>query len=265
MARSKDLSWHKYRDVGRSCSGVSHRLFPRAPRENYACSSWLSILQTGLLQVYKRLGVNRKLRLSGRPPRPIGTLGTSKVKEKKGNPHSWLSCKLHDFARQCGDKRYIWVANCPAGSPSRPFEGLLRFLALQACYVCFTFSICRFNQREHFLKACSVSRDIFQKNCPTIHMVLALDKLNFSKRLRLDHFPQWISLTFRFCQSKWRFALGSHFVLVQQNAILSTSTLSITRQSSFDLWLLLCTWPHTPQSLLETSHQASHICLSFIH
>lgn len=32
-----------------------------------------------LVKVYKRLGVNRKLRLSGRPPRPIGTLGTSKI------------------------------------------------------------------------------------------------------------------------------------------------------------------------------------------
>lgn len=126
MARSKDLSWHKYRNVVRSCSWVSKGLFPRAPRENYVFSSWLSILQSGLLQVYKRLGVNRKLRLSGRPPRPIGTLGTSKVKEKKGNPHSWLICKLHHFARQCGDKRYTWVENCPAGSPSRPFEGLLR-------------------------------------------------------------------------------------------------------------------------------------------
>ena len=103
-----------------------------------------------------------------------------------------------------------------------------------------------------------------KKKCPTIHMILALDKLNLSKRLRLDHFPQWISLSFRFCQTKWRFAFGSHFVLVQQNAILSTSTLSITRQSSFDLWLLLCTWPLTWQSQLETSHQAGHICLSFI-
>lgn len=32
-----------------------------------------------LVQAYKRLGVNRKLGLSGRPPRPIGTLGTSKI------------------------------------------------------------------------------------------------------------------------------------------------------------------------------------------
>ena len=32
-----------------------------------------------LVQVYEFLGVNRKLGLKGRPPRPIGALGTSKL------------------------------------------------------------------------------------------------------------------------------------------------------------------------------------------
>ncbi|XP_068721668.1 phosphorylase b kinase regulatory subunit beta-like isoform X1 [Montipora capricornis] len=32
-----------------------------------------------LVKVYQRLGINRKLGLSGRPPRPIGTLGSSKI------------------------------------------------------------------------------------------------------------------------------------------------------------------------------------------
>lgn len=34
---------------------------------------------TQLVQHYKQLGVNEKLGLSGRPPRPVGSLGTSKV------------------------------------------------------------------------------------------------------------------------------------------------------------------------------------------
>lgn len=34
---------------------------------------------TQLIQVYKQLGVNEKLGLSGRPSRPVGSLGTSKV------------------------------------------------------------------------------------------------------------------------------------------------------------------------------------------
>ena len=32
-----------------------------------------------LVKVYKHLGVNNKLKLNGRPVRPIGALGTSKV------------------------------------------------------------------------------------------------------------------------------------------------------------------------------------------
>lgn len=36
-----------------------------------------------LVQVYKHLGINDKLGLSGRPARPIGALGTSKVMEAR--------------------------------------------------------------------------------------------------------------------------------------------------------------------------------------
>lgn len=34
---------------------------------------------TQLVKVYQKLGVNKKLNLQGRPARPIGSLGTSKV------------------------------------------------------------------------------------------------------------------------------------------------------------------------------------------
>lgn len=34
---------------------------------------------TQLVKVYEKLGVNSKLNLQGRPARPIGSLGTSKV------------------------------------------------------------------------------------------------------------------------------------------------------------------------------------------
>lgn len=34
---------------------------------------------TQLVKVYEKLGVNSKLNLQGRPPRPFGVLGTSKV------------------------------------------------------------------------------------------------------------------------------------------------------------------------------------------
>lgn len=36
-----------------------------------------------LIKVYQKLGINKKLNLQGRPPRPIGSLGTSKVRKKK--------------------------------------------------------------------------------------------------------------------------------------------------------------------------------------
>ena len=35
-----------------------------------------------LVKAYEQLGVNDKLGLSGRPPRPIGGLGTAKVREQ---------------------------------------------------------------------------------------------------------------------------------------------------------------------------------------
>jgi len=35
---------------------------------------------TQLVKVYQKLGVNKKLNLQGRPARPIGSLGTSKVR-----------------------------------------------------------------------------------------------------------------------------------------------------------------------------------------
>lgn len=43
----------------------------------------LSSLQ--LIKVYQKLGINKKLNLQGRPARPIGSLGTSKVRRKIKN------------------------------------------------------------------------------------------------------------------------------------------------------------------------------------
>lgn len=40
---------------------------------------------TQLVKVYQKLGVNKKLNLQGRPARPIGSLGTSKVCVMKGS------------------------------------------------------------------------------------------------------------------------------------------------------------------------------------
>lgn len=48
----------------------------QTPHEVEPVQIWSS---TQLIQVYQMLGVNDKLQLSGRPPRPIGSLGTSKV------------------------------------------------------------------------------------------------------------------------------------------------------------------------------------------
>lgn len=48
----------------------------QTPHEVEPVQIWSS---TQLIQVYQQLGVNEKLQLSGRPPRPIGSLGTSKV------------------------------------------------------------------------------------------------------------------------------------------------------------------------------------------
>ena len=49
----------------------------QTPHEVEPVQIWSS---TQLIQVYSQLGVNEKIKLSGRPPRPVGSLGTSKVK-----------------------------------------------------------------------------------------------------------------------------------------------------------------------------------------
>lgn len=48
----------------------------QTPHEVEPVQIWSS---TQLVKVYESLGVNRKLKLSGRPVRPVGSLGTSKV------------------------------------------------------------------------------------------------------------------------------------------------------------------------------------------
>ena len=48
----------------------------QTPHEVEPVQIWSS---TQLIQVYSHLGVNDKIKLSGRPPRPVGSLGTSKV------------------------------------------------------------------------------------------------------------------------------------------------------------------------------------------
>ena len=46
---------------------------------------------TQLIQVYSQLGVNEKIKLYGRPPRPVESLGTSKVKFNSINILSHLN------------------------------------------------------------------------------------------------------------------------------------------------------------------------------
>lgn len=48
----------------------------QTPHEVEPVQIWSS---TQLVNVYQQLGVNDKLKLTGRPNRPIGSLGTSKV------------------------------------------------------------------------------------------------------------------------------------------------------------------------------------------
>lgn len=48
----------------------------QTPHEVEPVQIWSS---TQLVQVYQNLGVNYKIGLQGRPGRPIGSLGTSKV------------------------------------------------------------------------------------------------------------------------------------------------------------------------------------------
>lgn len=48
----------------------------QTPHEVEPVQIWSS---TQLVKVYENLGVNHKLKLQGRPIRPIGSLGTSKV------------------------------------------------------------------------------------------------------------------------------------------------------------------------------------------
>ena len=43
-----------------------------------------------LTKAYCHLGVNSKLRLSGRPPRPFGVLSTSKVRDGESVARRWL-------------------------------------------------------------------------------------------------------------------------------------------------------------------------------
>lgn len=48
----------------------------QTPHEVEPVQIWSS---TQLVKVYENLGVNEKLKLKGRPSRPVGSLGTSKV------------------------------------------------------------------------------------------------------------------------------------------------------------------------------------------
>lgn len=45
-----------------------------------------------LAKAYQQLGVNDKLGLTGRPPRPIGRLGTSKVRQAANLPVNVFNC-----------------------------------------------------------------------------------------------------------------------------------------------------------------------------
>ena len=53
-------------------------------------------------QVYRNLGVNWKLGLEGRPPRPIGALGTSKVR-LSGDDSNWAAQPTVGLQHGVGD------------------------------------------------------------------------------------------------------------------------------------------------------------------
>lgn len=48
----------------------------QTPHEVEPVQIWSS---TQLIKIFQQLGVNEKIGLTGRPPRPVGSLGTSKA------------------------------------------------------------------------------------------------------------------------------------------------------------------------------------------
>lgn len=55
---------------------MTYGIMTQTPHEVEPVQIWSS---TELIKIYQQLGVNNKLGLSGRPPRPVGSLGTSKI------------------------------------------------------------------------------------------------------------------------------------------------------------------------------------------
>lgn len=62
----------------------------QTPHEVEPVQIWSS---TQLIKFFQQLGVNEKIGLTGRPNRPVGSLGTSKVSKFKHN----FKCFKHDF------------------------------------------------------------------------------------------------------------------------------------------------------------------------
>ncbi|GBO39445.1 putative phosphorylase b kinase regulatory subunit beta, partial [Araneus ventricosus] len=72
-----------------------------------------------LVKVYEYLGVSKKLGLKGRPPRPIGALGTSKVlsgSSSAGTSHQFSSRSTKSIPIKslltCFFKSFQWPAKC---------------------------------------------------------------------------------------------------------------------------------------------------------
>lgn len=55
---------------------MTYGIQTQTPHEVEPVQIWSS---TQLIQIYQQLGVNEKIGLSGRPGRPVGSLGTSKT------------------------------------------------------------------------------------------------------------------------------------------------------------------------------------------
>lgn len=64
----------------------------QTPHEVEPVQIWSS---NQLVKVYQNLGINKKLKLTGRPQRPIGALGTSKVR--------FLYYNVYRYLHNCGE------------------------------------------------------------------------------------------------------------------------------------------------------------------
>ena len=91
-----------------------------------------------LVKVYSQLGCNEKLKLEGRPSRPIGALGTSKVRKSRCLIQEIKMCRddfLNVLKIQIFPHKDSNLANSP-GVPHRRENGALVFEVSDFCLMC---------------------------------------------------------------------------------------------------------------------------------